>query len=379
MRVNGKTATLGDSADPESDEIRVDGRVLRLEPLRYWLLHKPRGVLTSTSDPEGRTTVLALVPERSVRLYPVGRLDRDTEGLLLLTNDGEIAQALLHPSLGNEREYEVVVRGAVASETLDRLARGIRLDDGITAPATVTRVRRDAAAATTRFALTLREGRKRQIRRSLEALGHPVLRLLRVRMGPLRLGALAVGEARRLRPEEERALRAHATRLREAAAGSAGAGGRGRGDGRRGRGRAREHAAPDRLEQDEREPEAQQEEERAQRIRRHGTDPLQGACARAPLRVRVVKPAPQRPLRATPAHEARVAGVTRSERSVPTLGRPAPYHPHAGPGRRAPRGPTPRGEPDRSGSATRARRPEPARRQPAAPRASPPASRRRAA
>jgi len=276
VRVNGQPAKLGDSADPAHDTIEVDGQELRLEPLRYWLLHKPAGVLTSTRDPEGRPTVLALVPERDVRLYPVGRLDRDTEGLLLLTNDGETAQALLHPSLGNEREYEVTVRGTPSPETLGRLARGIRLDDGPTSPAHVAHVRSDAARGATRFTLTLREGRKRQIRRSLDALGHKVLRLVRVRMGPLRLGELAVGEARPLRPGEVRVLRAHAASLRAAAeAGSAGerGAGRGRADAggpRRGGGLARrQRPGADRLEQDEGEPEAQQEEQRAQGACRH--------------------------------------------------------------------------------------------------------------
>lgn len=270
VSVNGVPATLGGSADPERDEIRVDGRRLKIEPLRYWLLHKPAGILTSTRDPAGRTTVLALVPERSVRLYPVGRLDRDTEGLLLLTNDGATAQALLHPSLGNEREYEVTVRGVPTPETLAGLARGIRLEDGLTARAHVGRVRRDAARGTTSFALTLREGRKRQIRRSLAALGHPVERLQRVRMGPLRLGALRVGEARRLRPEEERALHAHVARLRRVADAPSGAGHRAprrRPEG--GRSRSRQRSAADRLEHGDGEPEADQEERSAKRIGGH--------------------------------------------------------------------------------------------------------------
>jgi 23S rRNA pseudouridine2605 synthase len=280
VSVNGVRAQLGDSADPERDAICVDGQPLRLEPFRYWLLHKPKGVLSSTRDPEGRRTVLALVPERDVRLYPVGRLDRDTEGLLLLTNDGETAQALLHPSFGSEREYDVTVRGEPSAETLRRLARGVRLDDGTTAPAEVGLPRSDRATSTSRFSLTLREGRKRQIRRSLEALGHPVVRLVRVRMGPLVLGDLAPGEARPLREAERRALAQHVADLRVAAAGareggtasragaqrSAAPGGRGAGR----RAGAIDRARADRRDQREGEPEPEQEQERANRIRRHG-------------------------------------------------------------------------------------------------------------
>jgi len=206
VRVNGRVARLGDSADPERDEIRVDGAVVAREPLVYWMLHKPPGVITTVRDPQGRPTVVGLVPDRRHRLFPVGRLDRDTEGLLLLTNDGRTAQALLHPSYESEREYEVLVRGRIAAATLRRLAAGVRLEDGVTAPARVGLSRYDAASDASRFALTLVEGRKRQIRRALAALGHPVRRLVRVRMGPLRLGALEPGAARELTAPERRAL-----------------------------------------------------------------------------------------------------------------------------------------------------------------------------
>jgi 23S rRNA pseudouridine2605 synthase len=203
---NGRVATLGSSADPTRDRIAVDGVALRREPLVYWLLHKPRGVLSTVSDPEGRPTVVDLVPEPRARLFPVGRLDRDTEGLLLLTNDGALTHALLHPSHGIEREYQVTVRGAVAERTLRRLARGVRLPEGATAPARVADARYDPRRDVTRLQLTLTEGRKRQIRRALRALGHPVQALVRVRMGPLRLGRLEVGAARRLTARERREL-----------------------------------------------------------------------------------------------------------------------------------------------------------------------------
>ncbi len=213
VRVNGVVAELGQSADPERDEVTLDGVALREERTRYWLVHKPRGVLTTARDPEGRPTVLDLLPRREARLFPVGRLDRDTEGLVLLTNDGPLAHALLHPSLGNEREYRVTVSGAVAPDALRRLEGGIELEDGRTAPARVEAVRRDPANDTTTFQLTLIEGRKRQIRRALAALGHPVRHLLRVRLGPLRLGTLPPGAARPLSTREVSALQRHARGL----------------------------------------------------------------------------------------------------------------------------------------------------------------------
>jgi len=206
VHVNGRVARLGDSADPEQDEVSVDGVRVGREPCVYWLLHKPPGVITTVRDPQGRPTVVGLIPDRRHRLFPVGRLDRDTEGLLLLTNDGRVAQALLHPSYQSEREYEVEVRGRIDAASLRRLAEGVELEDGRTAPARVGPCRYDAERDSSRFALTLIEGRKRQIRRVLAALGHPLRRLVRVRMGPLRLGRLASGAARELSEAERRAL-----------------------------------------------------------------------------------------------------------------------------------------------------------------------------
>lgn len=223
VRVNGRVARVGDAADPERDDVRVDGRRLAAEAKRYWLLHKPRGVVTTTRDPHAggpdRPTVLDLLPTtaRRARLFPVGRLDRDSEGLLLLTNDGDVAQALLHPSLGTEREYRVTVRGAVSDETAAALARGPQLAEGRMAPCGVGPRRHDPRRDTTTLVLVLGEGRKRQIRRAMAALGHPVVRLVRTRMGPLRLGALPPGEARPLRAAEQRALVAFCERRRRAA------------------------------------------------------------------------------------------------------------------------------------------------------------------
>jgi 23S rRNA pseudouridine2605 synthase len=154
-----------------------------------------------------------LVPRARERIFPVGRLDRDTEGLLLLTNDGEVAQALLHPSRESPRVYRVTVRGRLDAATAGHLAEGVALGEGEhTAPARVGRRRHDPTADTTTFTLTLVEGRKRQIRRSLEALGHPVVRLVRTGMGPLSLGRLRPGEARELTADERRRLLEHARR-----------------------------------------------------------------------------------------------------------------------------------------------------------------------
>ncbi len=214
VRVNGNLARVGESADPGSDVIEVDGRRISAEPLAYWMANKPRGLLTTCRDPEGRRTVLDLLPSGLSRLSPVGRLDADTEGLVLLTNDGALAHRLLHPSLGNEREYRVTVRGRLEPETIARLERGVVLEDGPTAPSRVSGSRFDAAANATRFDLVLTEGRKRQIRRTLAALGHPVITLVRTRTGTLRLGKLAPGTTRPLSPQELRALRAHAEGLR---------------------------------------------------------------------------------------------------------------------------------------------------------------------
>ncbi len=214
VTVNGKTAGLGDKADPLLDDVRVDGERLKRERPAYWIVNKPRGVLTTVRDNEGRRTVMDLLPRKVERLFPVGRLDLDTSGLLLMTNDGDLAHALLHPSLGNEREYRVNVKGQLDAKAIGRLERGVTLEEGKTAKARVEDVRYDPDSQTTSLSLTLVEGKKRQIRRSLLVLGFPVRRLVRVRMGPLRIGRLPVGEARPLRSEERRALLEHVRRLR---------------------------------------------------------------------------------------------------------------------------------------------------------------------
>jgi 23S rRNA pseudouridine2605 synthase len=165
VTVNGAIATLGESADADCDAIALDGKPIQREPLEYWIVNKPRGVLTTVSDPQGRSTVIDLAQESTARLFPVGRLDLLSEGLVLLTNDGPLAHSLLHPSFGEEREYRVTVRGSLDRLTLRRISEGVELEDGLTAPARTGSVRFDRETRTTRFALILVEGRKRQIRR----------------------------------------------------------------------------------------------------------------------------------------------------------------------------------------------------------------------
>ena len=213
VSVNGRVVELGASADPSCDRIEIDGEALELDALDYWVAHKPRGALTTLRDPEGRPTVMDLLPRDGPRLFPVGRLDRETSGLVLLTNDGELTHRLLHPSHESPREYRVTARGEVSPEAILRLESGIRIERQFTAPAQVRDRRYDPESNTTRFRLVLREGRKRQIRRSLEILGHPVKRLVRVSLGPLRLGRLPVGRARRLDPAELAQLRDHVAGL----------------------------------------------------------------------------------------------------------------------------------------------------------------------
>jgi pseudouridine synthase len=199
VTVNGQMGELG-GAVGEGDVVAVDGRPVAPQELAYLMLHKPPGVVTTASDPQGRRTVVDLV-ESPQRVYPVGRLDRDTTGLLLLTNDGELANRLAHPRHGVEKTYVADVEGDPPPDVLRRLAEGVELADGPTAPA---RVRRLGAG---RIELVIHEGRNRQVRRMCEAVGHPVRRLHRSAYGALELGALAEGRWRALTSEEVDALR----------------------------------------------------------------------------------------------------------------------------------------------------------------------------
>lgn len=206
VQVNGEVVrTLGAKADPANDEVRVDGRRVRFDVRpRYIVLHKPKGYVTTRRDPQGRKTVMDLL--RGVReyVYPVGRLDYDSEGLLLLTSDGDLAARLMHPRHGVERVYDAIVSGAPDDDALEKLRRGIFLDGSRTLPADVRRggVVSKSRQQTTQLTITLQEGRNRQVRRMCAHIGHPVRRLTRVRMGPIRLGDLRPGHWRDLTPAE---------------------------------------------------------------------------------------------------------------------------------------------------------------------------------
>src|ERR1041384_216304 len=208
VAINGVvTRELGTLADPAADAIAVDGRPLpAAETLHYLMLHKPAGVVSTVRDPQGRPVVTDLLPhEVRARVYPVGRLDADVEGLLLLTNDGPLTHRLLHPRYGLQRFYEADVAGEVRSNDLGRWRDGVELDDGPARPVAVDLVH--SGRERSRVALTFTEGRKHEVKRYCDALGHPVLRLRRVGFGPLRLDGLAVGASRPLTRKELAALR----------------------------------------------------------------------------------------------------------------------------------------------------------------------------
>jgi 23S rRNA pseudouridine2605 synthase len=206
VTVNGETVkTLGSKADPAVDDIRLDGRRVRTaERRRYILLFKPRGYITSRADPQRRPTVIDLLARGGVRdyLYPVGRLDYDSEGLLLLTNDGELASRLTHPRHGVAREYHVRVRGLPDRRALERLAKGVVVDGRRTEPADVRLHRQAEDGADATLAVVIHEGRNRQVRKMCEAVGHPVIRLRRVRIGPITDDRIRPGEFRDLDERE---------------------------------------------------------------------------------------------------------------------------------------------------------------------------------
>ncbi len=204
VEVNGAVAGLGRRVDAEHDRVAVDGVPLPVRPgLVYYLLNKPARVVTTAHDPEGRPTVVDLVPAEP-RVFPVGRLDWDTEGVLLLTNDGDLAHGLTHPSRGVPKTYLAEVAGVPGRAALRQLREGVDLEDGRTAPARarVTQAMPHGAA----LELVIHEGRNRQVRRMCEAVGHPVRRLVRTRFGPLQVHRLAPGQWRPLTPAEIRSL-----------------------------------------------------------------------------------------------------------------------------------------------------------------------------
>jgi 23S rRNA pseudouridine2605 synthase len=200
VTINGEAAVLGSRVDTDRDEVALDGVPIGVQPgLVHYLLNKPVGVVTTADDPQGRPTVIDLVPS-DPRVHAVGRLDLDTEGLLLLTNDGTLTHRMTHPSFGVEKEYVAEVEGRPSRGAIRRLREGIVLDDGPTAPAKVSLL--DSSIVR----ITIHEGRNRQVRRMCEAVGHPVVRLVRTRIGPLRDPRLGPGEWRELEQDEVREI-----------------------------------------------------------------------------------------------------------------------------------------------------------------------------
>lgn len=207
VAVNGTTVTtLGTRVSPGRDRVEVDGEAVELSPRTWLALHKPKGYVTTRDDPFGRPTVYDLLPEHFHDLFHVGRLDRDSEGLLLLTNDGALANRLLHPRFGTTKEYLADVTGRPTREALYRLVDGIELEDGVAHAVSAERLHA-LDPDTFRVRLVLREGRKREVRRMLAEIGHPVRRLVRHRFGPVELKELPSGRWRVLAPVEVEGLR----------------------------------------------------------------------------------------------------------------------------------------------------------------------------
>ena len=208
VSVNSKVIdNLKYPVDTDTDSVIINGKQVDLNPKEIicLMLHKPKDILSTTSDERGRPTVRDILPEeyRQLRLYPAGRLDKDTTGLLLLTNDGDLTYKLTHPKFEHEKEYLVHIEGSLKQDEIARLEKGIKLEEGITSPAIVKEVKESPPF---NYSLTIHEGRKRQVRRMFERLKYPVIELKRVRIGGLRLGNLKEGEVRRLSREEIRAL-----------------------------------------------------------------------------------------------------------------------------------------------------------------------------
>ena len=208
VAVNGEVvADFRYPVDTEKDRVAIDGRPIKLgvEQPVYLMLNKPRGVISTVRDERGRRTVIDCLPQkyRSLRLYPVGRLDKDSTGLLLLTNDGELTHKLTHPSFEHEKEYLVQISAKLKLSEKQRLERGVELDDGRTHPAVVREV---PSLPPFSYSITIHEGRKRQVRRMFDSIGHPTLSLKRIRMGNLTLGDLGEGKTRELSIQEVRAL-----------------------------------------------------------------------------------------------------------------------------------------------------------------------------
>lgn len=208
VQVNEETVTtLGAKVDPLNDVITVDGKPIKSQTLVYYVLNKPKGVITSITDPEGRQTVADYIKHIEERVYPVGRLDYDSEGLLLLTNDGELANLLTHPKHHVPKTYHATVRGVPHGSLMEKLRTGIELEDGMTAPAEVEYHDVDPDKNESVIAITIYEGRNRQVRRMFEAIHYPVNRLKRVQFGSLLLSGLPRGKTQKLTPAQVKDLR----------------------------------------------------------------------------------------------------------------------------------------------------------------------------
>lgn len=208
VTVNGRLIRdLGTKADPEKDHIKVNRRLINpKQPMTYIILNKPRGYITSLRDTEGRPTVMDLLRGVRTRVYPVGRLDYDTEGILLMTNDGDLAHSIMHPRREIPKTYYAKVKGILEDKDFEKIRKGIRIEGGMTSPAEVKKIRRTEGNSW--IEMTIHEGKKRQIRRMLERIGHPVLKLKRIRIGFLDLKDLGTGEYRYLTPNEVSRLKA---------------------------------------------------------------------------------------------------------------------------------------------------------------------------
>jgi 23S rRNA pseudouridine2605 synthase len=206
VRIDGQIVReLGTQIDPEAHSVSVDDHPIRAEKFVYWLLNKPRGCLCTNHDPAGRPRAIDLIPHVEQRVYTVGRLDEDSEGLLLLTNDGDLANQLMHPRYGVEKTYEVLVAGAPGVDDLKRLLEGVWLSDGRVKAKYVKRLKKHGESTWLRIVLS--EGKNREIRRMLANLGHKVLRLRRIAIGPVKLDRLPKGKSRKLNQKDLEALR----------------------------------------------------------------------------------------------------------------------------------------------------------------------------
>ena len=207
VTVNGKTVTtMGTRVDPKRDHIKVNGRHLKPPPPDIFLMvNKPAGYVSTMKDPEHRPTITDLLDKKSARIFPVGRLDYDSEGLLLLTNNGAVAQACLHPGFHVEKTYLVKIKGHLSEEAVKNLGQGVALEDGLTAPARVRKVRK--VTVNSWIEISIHEGRNHQVKRMLQAVDHHVIKLKRTKFGPLTLGNLPLGNSRHLTDREANALR----------------------------------------------------------------------------------------------------------------------------------------------------------------------------